>query len=159
MARSQIGRVALVTGAAVGIGQAYARRLAEDGADVVIADRDAADETVDLVKAVGRRALAVRCGVGQSSDVAALARETQSCFGRCDILVNNAGIYPVQKSDEITFEDWRRVMSVNLDSQGPVYANGEDWKGVQEKRIEIIGVEHHNDVRTGGCKLLLLCAK
>lgn len=132
MARNHNGKVALVTGAAVGIGQAYARRLAEDGADIVIVDRAVSDETVELVKAVGRNALAVRCDVSQPADIDALARETQACFGRCDILVNNAGIYPVQKFDDITFEDWRRVMSINLDSQFLMIKAF--WPGMRERR-------------------------
>jgi NAD(P)-dependent dehydrogenase (short-subunit alcohol dehydrogenase family) len=132
MAKSHIGKVAVITGAALGIGQAYAKRLAEDGADIVIADRQAADETVELVKAAGRNALAVRCDVGEPSDIAALARETQARFGRCDILVNNAGIYPVQSFDDITFEDWRRVMSINLDSQFLLIKAF--WPGMRERR-------------------------
>ena len=51
----------------------------------------------------------------QSGDVAALKEAVEKGPGRCDILVNNAGIYPMQKLDEITFEEWRRVLSVNLD--------------------------------------------
>jgi NAD(P)-dependent dehydrogenase (short-subunit alcohol dehydrogenase family) len=117
MAGRHDGKVALITGAAAGIGQAYAKRLAQDGAQVVIADLGPAEETLSLVKAAGGRAAAVRCDVSKPSDVAALAAEVERQFGRCDILVNNAGIFPVQSFDEISFEDWRRVMSVNLDSQ------------------------------------------
>jgi NAD(P)-dependent dehydrogenase (short-subunit alcohol dehydrogenase family) len=117
MANSHIGKVAVITGAAAGIGQAYATRLAADGATIVAADRQSADETVSLVKAAGGSAIAVPCDVSKPADVAALAQAVEAQFGRCDILVNNAGIYPIQTFDQITFEDWRRIMSVNLDGQ------------------------------------------
>jgi NAD(P)-dependent dehydrogenase (short-subunit alcohol dehydrogenase family) len=132
MAHRHNGKVALVTGAAMGIGQAYAKRLAEDGADVVIVDRQAADETVEMVKLAGREALSVCCDVSQPSEITALARATEARFGRCDILVNNAGIYPVQRFDDITFEDWRRVMSINLDSQFLMIKAF--WPGMRDRR-------------------------
>lgn len=116
MGRSHQDRIAVVTGAASGIGQAYAVRLAEDGAHVVIADLKPADETVAMVEALGRRALSVALDISSPSAVTDLARRVQDDFGRCDILVNNAGIYPVQSFDDITYDDWRRVMAVNLDA-------------------------------------------
>jgi NAD(P)-dependent dehydrogenase (short-subunit alcohol dehydrogenase family) len=116
MARGHEGKVAVVTGAASGIGQAVARRLAEDGVRIVIADRSAADDTLGLVRAAGRDGIAVACDVSDPVSVAALAQEADRAFGRCDILVNNAGIYPTQAFDDISFEDWRRVLSVNLDA-------------------------------------------
>jgi NAD(P)-dependent dehydrogenase (short-subunit alcohol dehydrogenase family) len=116
MASSHIGKVAVITGAAAGLGQAYARRLAQDGAKIVVADTSDGSETVALVQAAGGSALAVRCDVSKPADVAALAQSVQAQFGRCDILVNNAGIYPIQMFDEMTFEDWRRLMSINLDA-------------------------------------------
>jgi NAD(P)-dependent dehydrogenase (short-subunit alcohol dehydrogenase family) len=110
------GKVAVVTGAATGIGQAFARRLSEDGANVVVADISPAEDTVRLVERAGRQALACRCDVTSPDDVANLATQVQQWFGGCDILVNNAGIYPVANFEEMTFSDWRKVMSVNLDS-------------------------------------------
>lgn len=108
-------KVAVVTGAAGGIGQAYARRLAEDGADIAIADLAAADETEELVREVGRRAVSKRCDLTSEEDVRGFAEFVKAEFGRCDILVNNAGIYPYVLFDDMTFEQWRQVMSVNLD--------------------------------------------
>lgn len=116
MARGHQGKVAVITGAASGIGQAFAVRLAEEGVDIVIADRQKADETQRLVEATGRQALAVTGDISKPQDVAGLAVAVEARFGRCDILVNNAGIYPMQRFEDISFDDWRRVMSVNLDA-------------------------------------------
>ena len=116
MGKGHSDKIALVTGAAAGIGQAFAKRLAEDGAHVIIADVGKADETVKLVEAAGRRALACVCDVSSPDAVNALAEDIEKVFGRCDILVNNAGIYPLKKFEEMTFTDWRHVMSINLNS-------------------------------------------
>jgi NAD(P)-dependent dehydrogenase (short-subunit alcohol dehydrogenase family) len=115
MGKGHQDKIAVVTGAAAGLGQAFAQRLAQDGAHVVIADVQTADETVQLVQQAGREALACICDVAAPDAVAALAAEVQRRFGRCDILVNNAGIYPVQPFEEVTLSDWRRVMGINLD--------------------------------------------
>jgi NAD(P)-dependent dehydrogenase (short-subunit alcohol dehydrogenase family) len=116
MGKGHRDRVAVVSGAAEGLGQAFALRLAEDGVHVAIADRKVADETVGKIKAHGREALAVACDVSSEADVAALARAVEQKFGRCDILVNAAGIYPPQPFADMSFADWRRMLSVNLDS-------------------------------------------
>jgi NAD(P)-dependent dehydrogenase (short-subunit alcohol dehydrogenase family) len=109
------GKVAVITGGAMGIGQAVAMRLAEEGADIAIADPQPADETVKLVKAAGRSALAVACDVTSERQVADFAAAVDKNFGRCDIVFNNAGIYPLKPFAEMTFSDWRRVMALNLD--------------------------------------------
>jgi NAD(P)-dependent dehydrogenase (short-subunit alcohol dehydrogenase family) len=109
-------KVAVITGAANGIGQAFAQRLAEDGVHIVVADRAAGDETVTRVEQAGRQALACRCDVTAQADVAALKAAVERKFGRCDILVNCAGIFPQRAFDQMSFEDWRRVLSINLDS-------------------------------------------
>jgi NAD(P)-dependent dehydrogenase (short-subunit alcohol dehydrogenase family) len=116
MGRGHRDKVAVITGAARGLGQAFAKRLAEDGAHVAVADLEAGEETASLVRAAGREALAVRCDVSSPESVAGVAREVERAFGRCDILVNNAGIYPSRPFDELTFAEWRRVISVNLDA-------------------------------------------
>jgi NAD(P)-dependent dehydrogenase (short-subunit alcohol dehydrogenase family) len=116
MTKRHEGKTAVISGAASGIGQASAVRLAEEGARIVIADRDKAQETLRLIEGVGGHAIAVQCDVSDPASVGALKGEVEKNGGRCDILVNNAGIYPVQTFDEITFDDWRRVLSVNLDS-------------------------------------------
>ncbi len=109
------GRRAVVTGAATGIGRAYALELAAEGAELVLADLADSEETAQLIRARGGAALAVRCDVSAPADVDALAEAVQR-LGGADILVNNAGIYPMGPFDTITYEDWRRVLSVNLDS-------------------------------------------
>ncbi len=116
MAKGHKGKVAVITGAAAGIGQAFAKRLAEDGALIVVADIADGAATAGLVRAAGSEALPVRCDVSEPEDVAALALTVRGRFGRCDILVNNAGIYPHLAFDDMTLADWRRVFSVNLES-------------------------------------------
>ena len=109
-------KIALVTGAAGGLGQAFAQRLAQDGAHVVLVDIKPCDETAKMVEAVGREVMPVVCDITSEEAVGYLAMEVDRRFGRCDILVNNAGIYPIQPFDQVTFADWRRVMALNLDA-------------------------------------------
>lgn len=113
---SHAGRVAVVTGGANGIGQVFAKQLAADGADIALADLADTTETVSAIEQLGRRAVSISCDVTDPDAVAAFAGAVEDAFGRCDILINNVGIFPNQPFDEITFEDWRRVMSTNLDS-------------------------------------------
>jgi NAD(P)-dependent dehydrogenase (short-subunit alcohol dehydrogenase family) len=109
-------RVAVITGAAAGIGQETARRLAVDGHKIAVADIADADETIDLVRAAGSDAVAFRCDVSSPDSVAALGDAVANRFGRADVLIANAGIYPIRTFDETTWEQWRQMMSVNLDS-------------------------------------------
>lgn len=111
------GRVALVTGAAQGIGQALAIRLAQDGADVVIAaHKQPPDDTEAAVKAAGVESLVHHVDVSLEQDVADLATAVEERFGRVDVLVNNAGAYPMQNFLEMTYEQWRETFAVNIDS-------------------------------------------
>ncbi|MEK9646511.1 MAG: SDR family NAD(P)-dependent oxidoreductase, partial [Alphaproteobacteria bacterium] len=116
MGKGHEGRVAVITGGATGIGRAYAERLAEEGVDIAIADVSDASETVATIEATGRRARAYACDVASPASVAELGTAVIADFERCDILINNAGIYPNLPFDDISFEDWRRVMSINLDA-------------------------------------------
>lgn len=116
MERRHEGRVAVVTGAATGIGQAHAERLAKEGANIVIADLAPAEATVELVERAGSQAIAVRCDLTSAEQVAAMATAAVDTFGKVDVLIHNAGIYPQQHFSDITFDDWRKVMSVNVDS-------------------------------------------
>src|SRR5688572_23590517 len=116
MAKGHKDKVAVITGAANGIGQAFARRLAEDGVHIVIADIADGGETAKLVEAAGRQALPCKCDVTSQDSVVAMATQVQQKFGRCDILVNCAGVFPQCNFEQMTFDDWRRVLSINLDS-------------------------------------------
>ena len=116
MSRGHEDKVAVVTGAANGIGQAYAKRLAADGAHIVIADKDPGNVTEQAVRAAGVEALGVETDVSKPDGVAALTAAVDEAFGRCDILINNVGIFPNVPFEDVSFEDWRQVMSVNLDS-------------------------------------------
>ena len=109
-------KVALVTGSAAGIGQAYASRLARDGFDIVIADLSPAPDTERAVKAAGRNCLAVVCDVSDHESVGRLAGAVDQRFGRCDVVVNNAGIQPVKPFPEIDLDTWNRVLAINVTS-------------------------------------------
>ncbi len=109
------GKVALVTGAAVGIGQAYALRLAAEGAEVIVADIADSSETVARITDAGGRATGIVCDVADEASVAELGAKAKQ-FGHVDILVNNAGIYPFTPISDMSFADWRRVLAINLDS-------------------------------------------
>jgi NAD(P)-dependent dehydrogenase (short-subunit alcohol dehydrogenase family) len=109
-------RVAVITGAARGLGQAMALRLARDGANVVLADIRPVAETAKLVHEFGRSALEIECDVSREADVAALEARVRNEFGGADILVNNAAIFPHQPFRDVSYSDWKRVLTVNLDS-------------------------------------------
>ncbi|MBO0905910.1 SDR family NAD(P)-dependent oxidoreductase [Jiella sonneratiae] len=117
--QSLAGRVALVTGASRNIGREIARAFAREGAAVLVhaaRDLDAAKETVAAVEAEGARGLAVVADLADPKSAAILAEAAGERFGRLDVLVNNAAIRPEATIDDLTYEDWRQVMAVNLDS-------------------------------------------
>src|SRR5262249_8745437 len=114
--RAGESRVALVSGAATGLGQAFAERLAADGAALALVDLADSAETAAKVAAAGSRSESYRCDVSDPAAVERLRGEIEADFGCVDVLVNNAGIYPYQSWEEIELEDWRRVLSINLDS-------------------------------------------
>ena len=84
MGKGHKDKVAVITGAANGIGRAFAKRLAEDGVHVAVADLADGRDTVKLVEAAGRQALAVACDVSKEDSVAAMAKQVQAKFGRVD---------------------------------------------------------------------------
>ncbi|HMO30451.1 glucose 1-dehydrogenase [Enterovirga sp.] len=111
-------KVALVTGAAMGMGLATARMFAEAGAKVVLSDHneEALVAATDQLKAAGHMVLGVRCDVSNEAEVDAMVRETVETFGRLDAAFNNAGIQiPPNDVVDVPREDYRRVMAVNLD--------------------------------------------
>jgi pyridoxal 4-dehydrogenase len=105
-------RVAIVTGAAQGIGKAVAEKLAAEGAKVVAVDvnGEGAERTAAALDGTG-----VQADVSKPEDVRRAVDETLSSHGRVDVLANVAAIVPFTAWDDITFDEWRRIMSVNLD--------------------------------------------
>ena len=108
------GRVAIVTGARSGIGQAIARRLAEAGADVVGVGRQTMPETMGQIAATGRRGHAIACDIGLLNNAESLIAEAVTTFGRCDIMVNAAGITHRQPAADCPIDDFDRVLDTNL---------------------------------------------
>lgn len=110
------GKVALITGAAGGIGSAVARRFVAEGARVAAADLSLEGLARQYGTAYSTDQL-LPCALDVTSEESARSAiaEIDRRFGRIDVLVNNAGIYPAQAFEDITLADWRRVMSINLD--------------------------------------------
>jgi 2-deoxy-D-gluconate 3-dehydrogenase len=110
------GKTAIVTGGALGIGYGISYRLAEAGANVVIANRtkEEADKVVSELGTKGWKAMAVRTDVSQEEDVQNMVKETVQAYGSVDILVNNAGIYPSIPVSKMTLADFEKVIAVNL---------------------------------------------
>ncbi len=114
---SLAGRVAVVTGGGQGLGRVFSLALAEAGADVAVADLNPTTgaETAELVRAMGRRAVSVATDVRSRASVFAMAEAVVAELGSIDIMVNNAGITKWCAAEEVSEEDWREVMSVNVD--------------------------------------------
>jgi NAD(P)-dependent dehydrogenase (short-subunit alcohol dehydrogenase family) len=112
------GRVAVVTGASAGLGVAFAKALAEAGADVALGARreERLKETKALVEAAGQRAVAVRTDVTEPADCQALVAAAMAEFGQVDILVNNAGIGTAVPATRETPEQFRSVVDLNLNA-------------------------------------------
>ena len=111
------GKVALVTGASRGIGRAVAIQLAQSGADVAVnysGSEAAAQETVDAIFALGRKAIKIKANVANAEEVAAMVEETHKTFGHIDVLVNNAGITRDGLLIRMKDSDWDDVLNINL---------------------------------------------
>lgn len=111
------GKVALITGASRGIGQAVALEMARAGADIAVnysGSEAAAQATVDQVKALGRKAIVVKANVADADEVAAMVEAVQAEFGHIDILVNNAGITRDTLLMRMKDSDWDDVININL---------------------------------------------
>jgi glucose 1-dehydrogenase len=114
------GQRALVTGASSGIGRAIATTLAQAGADVVVnytAGEAKAQQACEEIRKGGGRAMAVRADVSSEPDVQAMFRRTIDEFGTVDILVNNAGLQQDAAFEDLSLEQWNRVIGVNLTGQ------------------------------------------
>lgn len=114
------GQKALVTGANSGIGRSVAVFLAQEGADVVVnyvSGETTAHEVVEEIKSKGGHAIAIKADVSKEDEVQAMFRQMIAAFGTVDILVNNAGLQRDAPIDEMTFDQWNTVISVNLTGQ------------------------------------------
>ncbi len=108
------GRVAMVTGANTGLGQAIAAGLAQAGADIVAVGRSAPTETAAMVEAAGRSLYAIPADLSSVAPIAAVVAQAVAAVGAIDILVNNAGIIRRNDSLDFTEEDWDAVIDTNL---------------------------------------------
>jgi NAD(P)-dependent dehydrogenase (short-subunit alcohol dehydrogenase family) len=110
------GKVAVVTGAAQGIGAVFARRLAAEGASVVVADVADTTTCVEAIKSSGGRCFGIKTDITSSADLAALVEKAETEFGPIDILVNNASLFAklqLKPFLQMSEEEWDRVMTIN----------------------------------------------
>ncbi len=156
------GKVAVVTGASRGIGKAIAETFAREGADVVVnyvKSENEAKEVVKQIKAMGRRALAIKADVSKRADAQRMFNKILAEFGRVDILVNNAGIGTGGTTLDTPEEDWDRVIAVNL--KGPFNCTQIAAKTmVEQKSGKIINISSISGL--GGApvgELAYCCAK
>jgi 3-oxoacyl-[acyl-carrier protein] reductase len=149
------GKVALVTGGSRGIGAAIVKRLAADDAAVALtysASPDQADAVVRAVEAAGGKALAVHADAGDVTAVKAAVAKTVQAFGRLDILVNNAGVAIVKPVDDLSLDDFDRIVAVNV--KGVFVATQEVVRHMGEGgRIINIGSINSDYVPYGGGSL------
>ena len=112
------GKIAIVTGAGGGIGQAIAQRFAVEGAHVWVTDinGETAEETVRGIKAAGGAATAMMVDVSKGQDLTALVRKVDAAHGRADVLVNNAGILVRGEVRQLSDDEWTRLREVNVDA-------------------------------------------
>lgn len=110
------GKVAIVTGAARGLGRAFAISYAQEGADVATVDLNDCSDTCAEIEAMGVKAIDIRCDVSSEAEVEEMVRRVVAEAGKIDILVNNAAIYHIVPLFELSYSVWKRTLAVNLDS-------------------------------------------
>jgi NAD(P)-dependent dehydrogenase (short-subunit alcohol dehydrogenase family) len=111
-------KIALITGGSRGIGRGIAIGFAREGADIIVnyrTRRDRAEEVGNVIKGLGRKVALIQADMGKPEVIPEFIEKAWDTFGRIDILVNNAGIAYFQDFLEMSFEQWREVLSVNLD--------------------------------------------
>jgi NAD(P)-dependent dehydrogenase (short-subunit alcohol dehydrogenase family) len=110
------GKTAIVTGGGQGLGRELALGLAEAGADVVVVQRNVelAGKTAQDIQKLGRESIALKVDVSQPEDVEEMVSQTLSKFEKIDILVNNAGVSGWVRAEELTLDEWNRVINTNL---------------------------------------------
>src|SRR5688572_18109322 len=111
------GRVAIVSGAARGIGEAIARRLAREGAEIVVADIDEKEAVAvtDAIVSEGNKAVAICVDIADTASITRFAAQIETRFSRCDILVNNAAILDATPLAKLDMDRFRHVQNINLD--------------------------------------------
>jgi len=114
MSERLAGRIAVVTGGAAGIGRTIVQKLSAEGADVAVADVNPADETRAIVEANGRKFFSAQVDVSDEDQVNAFAGQVWEALGRVDIVVNNAAIAQLVDFDNVTFDQWRQIFSINV---------------------------------------------
>ena len=139
MTGSLAGKVALVTGAARGIGRAIAERYVAEGAHVAVADLNETGAR-EAAAAIGRGAMGVRLDVTRPAEIEAAMEATVAAWGRIDILVNNAGIFDLAPILDITRESYGRVFAVNVEGllftlQAARAADGRPGRGRQDRQL------------------------
>jgi len=135
------GKVVVITGASSGIGEATARDLAAKGAAVGLGARrtDRLDKLVKEITEAGGKAVAFQTDVTDRAAVKALVDGTVQAFGKVDVLINNAGIMPLSRIEELQFDDWDRMIDVNI--KGVLYGIGAVLPYMKEqKRGHVINV-------------------
>jgi 3-oxoacyl-[acyl-carrier protein] reductase len=110
-------KVAIITGGTRGIGKAISIRFAEDGASLVInyaGNDEAAQETLEGIKKLGAKAIAIKADIRDEKQVEQMVRKTIEAFGKVDILINNAGVVKDRSIRNMTLDDWNLVIGINL---------------------------------------------
>ncbi|MFZ5648320.1 MAG: SDR family oxidoreductase [Bacillota bacterium] len=110
------GRVAIVTGGSIGLGEQMCTALAEAGASVIVASRklERCEETAEKLRQIGAKAMALKCDVSQPGDVESMVDATLKEFGRLDILINNAGITWGALTEDYPLDRWQKLLDVNV---------------------------------------------
>ncbi|TXS90296.1 SDR family oxidoreductase [Parahaliea maris] len=116
MSGSHTGRVAVITGAAGGLGREFSLALAARGCDIAIADIADATAVAADIEALGRRTFVQRCDLSDAAQIKLFVEGVLESFGRCDILVNNAAYMPVTPFAELTLEQFRRFEAINVEA-------------------------------------------
>jgi glucose 1-dehydrogenase len=114
------GQKAIVTGASKGLGAGIAESLAEAGCDVMLnysSDREGAERVAGILRSIGRKASIYKADVSREDEVRDMFKAARSEFGRIDILINNSGIQMNAAFDEMTIDQWQRVIGINLTGQ------------------------------------------
>lgn len=113
------GETAIVTGGGQGLGRELAFALAEAGAAVAVVQRNVsvAEKTADEIRSAGGEAIALQADVGRETDVEEMCSKVKEVFGKIDILVNNAGVSGWVRAEEMSLEEWNRVVTTNLTGQ------------------------------------------